>query len=130
MTERHAKSHPSMEEGEASRMEGAHHGWSGDIDEEHQGSNDSARRSFDPDTYAPGPGPGQEHAEEEDRPVPGDTVESDGRRGEDTAGSPAASKHQHDKGPQGPSGRPSGGRDAGAHTGVDPQEPDSPTSGH
>ncbi|MEV8100417.1 hypothetical protein [Kitasatospora sp. NPDC085879] len=62
--------------------------------------------------------------------MPGGTVESEGRRGEDIAERPASSKHQHDKGAQGPSGRPSGGRDAGAHTGVDPQEPNTPASGH
>ncbi|MEW1913926.1 hypothetical protein AB0442_36805 [Kitasatospora sp. NPDC085895] len=130
MTGRHAKSHPTMEEGQASRMEGAHHGWSGDIDEEKQEPNDSAHRSFDPDTYAPEPGPGQEHAAEEDDPPPGDTVTSEGRRAEKTAESPSSSKHHHDKGPQGPSGRPSGGRNAGTRTGVDPQESDSPAAGH
>ncbi|OKI25696.1 hypothetical protein A6A07_30650 [Streptomyces sp. CB03911] len=121
------KSHPTMEEGQAGRFEGEdQHGWSPDIDAEHQEPNDSAHRSFHPETYAPKPGPGREKAAEEEQDVPGDTVQSRGRRGEDQG----PSKHTYDMGPQGPSGRPSGGRTAKAHTGVDPQEPDGPTTGH
>ena len=121
--------HPSMKEGEASRFEGEdQHGWSPDIDEEHQEPNDSAHRSFHPDTYAPQPGPGRTKAKEEQQDVPGDTVKSTGRSAQDIARKP--SKHTHDLGSQGPSGRPSGGRDAGVHTGVDPQDPDGPTAGH
>ena len=97
-----------------------------DIDDEQQEPNDSAHRSFHPETHAPEPGPGRDRAAEEDQEVPGDTVESTSRRGEDHK--PPA--HTYDTGTQGPSGRPSGGRTAKAHTGVDPQNPDGPTSGH
>lgn len=120
------KSHPSMEEGQASRFGGEdQHGWAPDVDAEHQEPNDSAHRSFHPDTHAPPPGPGAEPQRPEDVDVPADIVESAGERGEDQG----PSKHTYDLGPQGPSGRPSGGRTEKAHTGVDPQEPDSPTSG-
>ncbi|WP_033820429.1 hypothetical protein [Kitasatospora sp. MBT63] len=118
---------PSMGEGH-SRFEGdKQHGWSPDIDEEHQEPNDSAGKSFDPDA-APPPGPGREYAKEEDREVPGDTVKSTSRRGEDHG----TGTGTYDTGPQGPSRRPSGGRTADAHTGVDPKEPatDTPTSAH
>ncbi|AUY53543.1 hypothetical protein EH183_37120 [Streptomyces sp. CB01881] len=116
-----------MDEGETSRFEGAdQHGWSGDIDAEDQEPNDSARRSFDPETHAPEPGPGREPSEEEHDGVPGDTVESAGRRGEDQ-GPP---KHHRDLGPRGPSGRPSGRYTAGTRSGVDPEGPDAPASGH
>ncbi|MFB7668854.1 hypothetical protein ACFC1R_33855 [Kitasatospora sp. NPDC056138] len=116
-----------MEEGQSSRFDGADQpGWGPDVDAEHQEPNDSAHRSFEPGKYAPAPGPGREKAAEEEREVPGDTVESTGRRGEEQG----PSKHSYDLGPQGPSGRPSGGRTERAHTGIDPQEPDSPTSGH
>ncbi|MFE2914799.1 hypothetical protein [Kitasatospora indigofera] len=122
-----AKTRPSTGDG-TSRFEGdKQHGWSPDIDEEHQEPNDSARKSFDPDA-APPPGPGRERAKEEDQNVPGNTVESTTRRGEDRS----KGAESYDTGPQGPSRRPSGGRTADAHTGVDPEEPatDTPTSGH
>ena len=125
-----SKSHPAMEDGEASRFTGEdQHGWSPDIDAEHQEPNDSAHRSFHPETYAPQPGPGRTVSEEENQEVPGDTVESTGRRAERTAGK-HPDKHTHDTGPQGPSQRPSGSRDAGAHTAIDPQDPSSRTAGH
>ncbi len=121
------KSHPTMKEGQASRFSGENqHGWSPDIDDEQQEPNDSAHRSFHPETHAPEPGPGRDRAAEEDQEVPGDTVESTSRRGEDHK----PSAHTYDTGTRGPSGRPSGGRTAKAHTGVDPQNPDGPTSGH
>ncbi|MEV4613138.1 hypothetical protein AB0K43_11120 [Kitasatospora sp. NPDC049258] len=116
-----------MEKGRASRFGGEdQHGWSPDIDAEHQEPNDSAHRSFHPEKYAPEPGPGRERAAEEGQEVSGNTVESLGRRGEDQG----PDKHTYDMGEQGPAGRPSGGRTAEAHTGVDPQEPDGRTSGH
>ena len=109
---------PSMGEG-GGRFEGRHqHGWSPDIDEEHQEPNDSAHRSFDP-SYAPETGPGPEHAAEEDENVPGNTVESTSRSGQDQPDD----KDLRDTGPQGPSQRPSGNRTAQGRTGVDPQEP-------
>ncbi|MFJ8623799.1 hypothetical protein ACIRD3_13265 [Kitasatospora sp. NPDC093550] len=120
MTSRKPGTHKSMDEGQASRHEGAHHGWSGDIDAEEQQPNDSAHRSFHPDEYAPEPGPGREPSKEERQGVPGQTVESKGPRGEEQG----PSEHRRDHGPQGPSGRPSGGYSQKARTGVDPQEPD------
>ncbi|WP_371484202.1 hypothetical protein [Kitasatospora sp. NBC_00315] len=130
MKKAHHKTHASMEDGEASRFAGAdQHGWSPDIDAEEQHDNDSAHRSFHPDTYAPEPGPGRTVSKQEEQDVPGDTVESTGRRAEDTARK-HPDKHTSDTGPQGPSQRPSGSRTASAHTGVDPQEPSGPTSAH
>ncbi|MBD0694749.1 hypothetical protein [Streptomyces sp. CBMA123] len=122
MTSRKPSAHKSMEDGQASRHDGEQHGWSGDIDAEEQQSNDSAHRSFHPDEYAPRPGPGREPSPEEEGEVPGQTVKSDGPRGEDQGPSP----HRRDHGPQGPSGRPAGGYTQEARTGVDPQEPDTP----
>jgi hypothetical protein len=54
-------------------------------------------------------------------------VESTGRSGEDRA-KKSKDKGMHDRGPKGPSQRPSGSRDASAHTGVDPQDPPSESS--
>ncbi|GAA2279652.1 MULTISPECIES: hypothetical protein [Kitasatospora] len=125
MTSKKPATHHSMDEGQASRHQGRHHGWSSDIDAEHQEPNDSAHRSFHPDSYAPEPGPGREPAEEEHREVPGNTVHSEGTRGEEQG----PSKHRRDYGPQGPSGRPAGGYTQKAHTGVAPKEPQKPEGG-
>ncbi|MFJ6751802.1 MULTISPECIES: hypothetical protein [unclassified Streptomyces] len=51
----------------------------------------------------------------------GDTVKSHSRRGEQQGGK-SGEKGMHDEGPRGPARRPSGSKDADAHTGVDPQE--------
>lgn len=85
--------------------------------------NPSAHRSFHPDEYAPEPGPGRKVSEEEHEGVTGDTAESSGRSGEKYA--KKAEKGMHGTGRKGKSGRPSGGRDASATTGVDAQEPGS-----
>lgn len=55
------------------------------------------------------------HATDEGKPV-----ESDSRRGEDIA--KKGQKGHHDMGTRGRSQRPSGGKDASAYTGVDPQD--------
>jgi hypothetical protein len=102
-------------------------GWSPSVNATHQEDNDSAHRSFHPDDYAGPAGPGRTVAKEETEEVPGDTVESTGRRGEDQGGA-SRQKGTHDQGPRGPSQRPSGGEDASAITGVDPQDADSDDS--
>lgn len=114
-----------MDEGQASRFDGEQHGWSGDIDAQEQQGNDSAHRSFHPEKYAPEPGPGREPSKEEDTGVPGQSVESEGPRGEEQG----PSKHRRDHGTKGPSGRPAGSYSQKARTGVDPQEPDQSEGG-
>jgi hypothetical protein len=110
--------------GSASRHEGTEqHGWSPDVDAEKQEPNPSARRSFHPDEHAPEPGPGREPAAEETGEVPGDTVESTGRSGEELAERPGEEEGTREHGRRGRSDRPSGGEDASAVTGVDPQDP-------
>ncbi|MFD8705504.1 hypothetical protein ACFV1W_23310 [Kitasatospora sp. NPDC059648] len=121
MTSRKPTEHKSMNEGgQADRLGDEHHGWSGDIDAEEQQPNDSAHRSFHPEKYAPGPGPGREHSKEEEQEVPGQTVESEGPRGEEQG----PSQHRRDHGTKGPSGRPAGSYSPDVRTGVDPQESD------
>ncbi|MFD7231103.1 hypothetical protein [Streptomyces sp. NPDC059881] len=114
-------SRPSEGEG-PSRHKGAQHGWSSDVDETRQQENPSAHRSFHPDEYAPSKGSGRKVSKEESESVPGDTVESTGRRGEQQ-GKGSGEKGMHDKGRRGRSQRPSGSKDASASTGVDPQDP-------
>ncbi|MFJ9773941.1 hypothetical protein ACIRVF_22330 [Kitasatospora sp. NPDC101157] len=125
MTSKETAGHKPMDEGQASRFSGEQHGWSGDIDAEEQRPNDSAHRSFHPEKYAPDPGPGREHSKEEEQGVPGQTVESEGPRGEEQG----PSEHRRDHGTKGPSGRPAGSYSQKARTGVDPQEPDQPETG-
>ncbi|WP_042374218.1 hypothetical protein [Streptacidiphilus neutrinimicus] len=103
---------------EANVHDGAHHGWSPDIDEEHQEPNPSAERSFDPDRYAPEPGPEPPTAAEEHTGTGSKVGESVGRRGEDIADQDQPG--HHDEGPRGTSQRPSGSKDARAYTGIDP----------
>ncbi|MDJ1640758.1 hypothetical protein [Streptomyces pakalii] len=104
-----------------SRFKGeGQHGWSPDVDEESQQPNPSAHRSFHPDTYAPEPDrPRKKPTEEEKRAsLEGTTSESATSRGEDRG----KDSDMRDTGRRGRSGRPSGEKDASAHTGVDPQE--------
>ncbi|QMU77183.1 hypothetical protein GXW83_17195 [Streptacidiphilus sp. PB12-B1b] len=98
------------------------HGWGPSVDATPTQDNPSAHRSFHPDEYAPKPGPGRTVSKEETGKVTGNTVKSDGRRGEDHAKKGGQQGH-HDTGPKGASQRPSGGRDASSVTGVDPQDP-------
>ncbi|MFJ8745436.1 hypothetical protein ACIRL2_39465 [Embleya sp. NPDC127516] len=107
------------------RVDAENRGWSPSVNATHQEDNDSAHRSFHPDEYAAPPGPGRIVSKEETEEVPGDTVESTGRRGEEQGGK-SGGKGTHDRGPKGPSRRPSGGEDASAVTGIDPQDADSP----
>ncbi|MFF3323577.1 hypothetical protein [Streptomyces sp. NPDC002889] len=92
------------------------------MDETRQQENPSAHRSFHPDEYAPAKGSGRKVSKEESKSVPGDTVESTSRRGEQQ-GKGSGEKGMHDKGRRGRSQRPSGTKDASASTGVDPQDP-------
>ncbi|MFJ8404105.1 hypothetical protein ACIQ9K_26975 [Streptomyces microflavus] len=104
-----------------SRFEGeGQHGWAPDVDETTQKANPSAHRSFHPDTYAPEPDrPRREPAEEEKRAsLEGTTTESSTSRREDRGGD----SDMRETGRRGRSRRPSGEKDASAHTGVDPQE--------
>ncbi|WP_340384042.1 hypothetical protein U5640_39540 [Streptomyces sp. SS7] len=96
------------------------HGWASDVDETRQQDNPSAERSFRTAEYGGDKGPGRKRSEEETRPVPGDTVESDSTRGEEHA--EGGQKSHRSQGGRGRSGRPSGSKDAPAETGVDPQE--------
>ncbi|WP_129768326.1 hypothetical protein [Streptomyces sp. L-9-10] len=98
------------------------HGWSPDVDETSQQDNPSAHRSFHPDRYAPDSDARREpSAEDKKRSTEGTPVESRSRRGEDQARK-SKSEGMHDTGPKGRTRRPSGSRDATAHTGVDPQD--------
>ncbi|MET7860071.1 hypothetical protein ABZS81_23240 [Streptomyces sp. NPDC005318] len=127
MPKNERSSQPSHGEG-PSRHKGTHqHGWSSDVDESHQEANDSARRSFHPDEYAPKPGPGRKISKEETKEVPGDAAKSTHRPGEEHA-KKSSDSGMRDTGPRGRSQRPSGTRDASASTGVDPQDPPSDSS--
>lgn len=66
ITAKHSKpAEPSQGEG-ASRFKGSkQHGWSPDVDETKQQDNPSAHRSFHPEEYAPGKGPGRTVSKEE-----------------------------------------------------------------
>ncbi|MFH9548258.1 hypothetical protein ACIBAH_21225 [Streptomyces sp. NPDC051445] len=105
-----------------SRHEGAgQHGWSPDVDETRRQDNPSAPRSFRTAEHAEDKGRGRTRSAEESKSVPGDTVKSRSRRGEDYGD--ADEKGRQDTGRRGRSQRPSGTKDASAVTGVDPQEP-------
>ncbi|RST06943.1 hypothetical protein EF910_08145 [Streptomyces sp. WAC07149] len=83
--------------------------------------NPSAHRSFHPERYAPERGPGRTVSKEEEsggahgRPTPRST-----RGGEETAAS--GERGMRDHGRRGRSGRPSGGKDASAFTGIRPED--------
>lgn len=102
------------------------HGWSPDVDQTEQQKNESARRSFRPEEYAPEKGRGEKGRGKEsggqEKVPPASEVKSETRSGERRAAD-TDEKGMRDMGPKGPSRRPSGGRDAEAHTGVDPQDP-------
>ncbi|WP_336054567.1 hypothetical protein [Streptomyces sp. CA2R101] len=115
------KSHPRTGEGPSTHKGTEQHGWSPDVDQTEQQKNESAHRSFHPERYAPGKDRSKETSGQEKVP-PASEVESETRSGEKHAAE-SDEKGMRDMGPKGPSRRPSGGRDAEAHTGVDPQNP-------
>ncbi|MGW2414248.1 hypothetical protein ACWCV5_19015 [Streptomyces tubercidicus] len=126
MTRHRKSSHPKMGEGQSMHKGTEQHGWSPDVDQTEQQKNESARRSFRPEEYAPEKdrgekGRGKESGGQEKVP-PASEVKSETRSGERRAAD-TDEKGMRDMGPKGPSRRPSGGRDAEAHTGVDPQDP-------
>ncbi|MFE2927939.1 hypothetical protein [Streptomyces goshikiensis] len=120
---KHSKpTEPSQGEG-ASRFKGSkQHGWSPDVDETKQQDNPSAHRSFHPEKYAPGKGPGRTVSKEEAGNPHGRPSKSMGKRGEEQKKG-SGDQGMHDLGPKGRSQRPSGTKDASATTGVDPQDP-------
>ncbi|GAA2495127.1 hypothetical protein GCM10010406_34130 [Streptomyces thermolineatus] len=122
MTKNAKPSQPSHGEG-PSRHGGTHqHGWAPDVDETRQQDNPSAERSFHPEEHAPGRGRGRKVSEEERKGVPGDTVESGTRSGEELAGRSDEEGMRTDAGRKGRSQRPAGGKESSAFTGVDPQD--------
>ncbi|MFH0177038.1 hypothetical protein [Streptomyces cacaoi] len=121
MTKKPRSSEPPHGKG-PSRHEGTEqHGWSPDVDETRQEDNPSAHRSFHTAEHGGAKGRGRTRSAEETKSVPGDTVKSHGRRGEEYADTDE--KGRQDTGRKGRSQRPSGSRDASATTGVDPQDP-------
>ncbi|MEV6400398.1 hypothetical protein AB0M39_37400 [Streptomyces sp. NPDC051907] len=122
MTKEPRRSQPKHGEGPSPHKGTEQHGWSPDVDETSQQENPSAHRSFHPDKYAPGKGPGRAVPEEEAGNPHGKPVKSSGRRGEEQS-KDSEEKGMHDRGSRGPSQRPSGTKDASASTGVDPQDP-------
>ncbi|MFE5490660.1 hypothetical protein ACFQ7Z_12010 [Streptomyces virginiae] len=114
------KSHVPHGEGPGRHEGTEQHGWSPDVDSTHTQDNPSARRSFDPpkksDEGAGSRRSGRKAAKaDEAKPV-----ESVSRRGEDIA--KKGQEGHHDMGTRGRSQRPSGGKDASAYTGIDPQD--------
>ncbi|EFL19736.1 hypothetical protein [Streptomyces sp. C] len=105
---------------EASRHEGAEHGWSPDVDGTNQQDNPSAHRSFHPERYAPAPGPGRTVSAQESGNPHGRPTKGGGRGGEEIAAK--GEDGMHDEGPKGTSRRPSGSKDASAFTGIRPQD--------
>ncbi|MFJ9413812.1 hypothetical protein ACIRPT_06535 [Streptomyces sp. NPDC101227] len=123
MTKHRKSSHPKMGEGPSMHEGTEQHGWSSDVDQTEQQTNESAHRSFHPERYAQKEKDkrGTESAGKEKVPPPSE-VKSETRRGERRAAE-TDEKGMRDMGPKGRSRRPSGGRDAEAHTDVDPQNP-------
>ncbi|MFE7543742.1 hypothetical protein [Streptomyces platensis] len=121
MTRHRKSSHPKMGEGHSMHKGTEQHGWSPDVDQTEQQKNESAGRSFRPEEYAPEKDRSKESGGQEKVP-PASEVKSETRSGEQRAAE-TEEKGMRDMGRKGPSRRPSGGRDAEAHTGVDPQEP-------
>ncbi|MGW7064705.1 hypothetical protein ACWGHM_40265 [Streptomyces sp. NPDC054904] len=121
MTKQPKPSQPEHGKGPSPYEGTKQHGWSPDVDETRQQDNPSAHRSFHPDTYAPGQGPGRTKSKEEAGNPHGRPVKSQSKRGEEHA--KGSDDGMHDLGPRGRSRRPSGTKDASATTGVDPQDP-------
>ncbi|MBT2407606.1 MULTISPECIES: hypothetical protein [unclassified Streptomyces] len=114
------KSHVPHGEG-PSRHEGTEqHGWSPDVEATNKQDNPSARRSFHPEEQSANPkrtrkAPGSSKKADEGVPV-----KSSSRRGEQQSKG-SGQKGHHDLGTRGASQRPSGGKDASAFTGVNPE---------
>ncbi|MEV5122616.1 hypothetical protein AB0K49_07385 [Streptomyces decoyicus] len=122
MTKDRKSSHPKMGEGPSVHKGTEQHGWSPDVDQTEQQKNESAHKSFHPERYAPEKDTSKESSERQEKVPPASEVKSETRSGEKHAAE-TDEKGMRDMGPKGPSRRPSGGRDAEAHTGVDPQNP-------
>lgn len=122
MSDKRKSSHPKMGEGPSVHKGTEQHGWSPDVDQTEQQENKSAHRSFHPERYAPERDRSKEGTGQEKVP-PASEVKSETESGERRAAK-TDEKGMRDMGPKGRSRRPSGGRDADAHTGVDPQEPE------
>ncbi|MFI8293673.1 hypothetical protein ACIGBL_31500 [Streptomyces sp. NPDC085614] len=120
---RHPTSHPSHGEGPSRHQGTEQHGWSPDVDATRQEENPSAERSFHPEKHAPDSPSRSARSTGRQKADEGTPVKSDSRRGEEQAGKSGAEKGRQDFGPRGRSQRPSGGKDAEAYTGVDPQHP-------
>ncbi|MFD0434372.1 hypothetical protein [Streptomyces chartreusis] len=123
MTKKPNASEPAQGQGPSRQGGTGQHGWATDVDETRQQDNPSAERSFRTAEYGGGKGPGRTKSKEETKSVPGDTVKSSSKRGEEQAG--GDEKGRRDTGSRGRSQRPSGTKDASAVTGVDPQDPPS-----
>lgn len=121
---KHRKSsHPKMGEGHSMHKGTEQHGWSPDIDQSEQHADESAHRSFHPERYAPKRDRSKETKDTgQEKVPPASEVKSESEPGERRAAR-TSEKGMHRKERKGPAGRPSGGRDADAHTGVDPQNP-------
>ncbi|MET7458041.1 hypothetical protein ABZT03_40595 [Streptomyces sp. NPDC005574] len=113
-------SEPSHGEGPSRHHGEGQHGWSPDVDETRQQDNPSAHRSFHADEHAGEPGPGRTKSAQERKGVPGDTVESTGKSGEEYA--EQGEEGRTKTGREGRSQRPAGTKDASAYTGVDPKD--------
>ncbi|MFI6146997.1 hypothetical protein [Streptomyces sp. NPDC051109] len=112
------KSHVPHGEGPSRHQGTEQHGWSPDVDATHKQDNPSAKRSFHPDEHAPeSKAKTSGSSGKVDEGVP---VKSSSRRGEDQAKG-SGQKGHHDMGSRGRSQRPSGGKDASAYTGINPE---------
>jgi len=92
--------------------------WGPSVNDESQQPNPSPHRSFHPDTYAPEPDRPRKVPTKQEKDASGEGTPSDSltARAEDRG----KSEGMHDTGRRGRSRRPSGEKDASAHTGVDP----------
>ncbi|MET9962434.1 hypothetical protein ABZ128_25795 [Streptomyces sp. NPDC006326] len=115
-------SHPSHGEGPSRHQGTEQHGWSPDVDATHQEENPSARRSFHTEEHTPDTAP-RSRSSRDRKADEGTPVKSDSRSGEKVSKKSGGDKGHHDLGTRGRSQRPSGGKDADAFTGVDPQHP-------
>ncbi|MGW3009196.1 hypothetical protein ACWC9R_10195 [Streptomyces sp. NPDC001219] len=108
-----------MGEGPSRHKGSEQHGASPDVDETRQQENKSAHWSFHPECYAPEADRSKEGAGQEKVP-PAREVKSETKGGERRAAQ-SDEKGMRKVGTRGRSRRPTGTRDAEAHTGVDPQ---------
>ncbi|MEU5213627.1 hypothetical protein [Streptomyces sp. NPDC020742] len=121
MSKDRKSSHPEMGEGPSRHKGSEQHGWSPDVDETRQQENKSAHRSFHPERYAPEADRSKEGTGQEKVP-PASEVKSETKGGERRA-EESDEKGMRKTGTKGRSRRPTGTKDAEAHTGVDPQNP-------